>query len=320
MKRMTAALLTTLCLAFPMTVMAEDTHYPVTVITYNAEKEPIEITFEKAPEKVLAICQNSIETMLALGLEDRIVASATLDTAIKEEYSEAFEGVEYLGEDYPDKESVIMMEPDFIMGWKSLFGEKTLGEVDYWIDQGINTYIFANAGGTSPRTLENEYTDILNIGKIFDVEDKAEALVDEIKDEVAKVKEAAETAEEKKSVVALEVYDDSIYVYGEDQLVGDMILQLGAELALPEGGDIGAEDLVALNPDVIFVIYMDREHEGMSINNVEMISENEVFQSLDAVKNGTVNAIRLSDCYASGPRTVDGIRSLAQGIYQELFS
>lgn len=38
-------------------------------------------------------------------------------------------------------------------------------------------------GGT--RTLENEYTDILNIGKIFHVEDKAQALVDEMKAQVS---------------------------------------------------------------------------------------------------------------------------------------
>ena len=29
-------------------------HYPVTITTYNYENEPIEMTFEKAPEKVFA--------------------------------------------------------------------------------------------------------------------------------------------------------------------------------------------------------------------------------------------------------------------------
>ena len=60
-----------------------DSHYPVTITTYNYLKEPVEITFDKAPERVVAIYQNSIETLLALGLEDKIVAAAGLDHDVK---------------------------------------------------------------------------------------------------------------------------------------------------------------------------------------------------------------------------------------------
>ncbi|HCO73643.1 MAG TPA: iron ABC transporter substrate-binding protein, partial [Clostridium sp.] len=55
---------------------SKDSHYPVTIETYNFTKEPIKLTFHKAPEKVFAVYQNSIETLLALGLEDKIVAAA----------------------------------------------------------------------------------------------------------------------------------------------------------------------------------------------------------------------------------------------------
>ncbi|MGO1712970.1 MAG: ABC transporter substrate-binding protein, partial [Senegalia sp. (in: firmicutes)] len=43
---------------------SSNSHYPVTITTYNWNKEPVEITFEKAPEKVVAIYQSSIETLL----------------------------------------------------------------------------------------------------------------------------------------------------------------------------------------------------------------------------------------------------------------
>ena len=36
----------------------------------------MDITFECCPEKVLVLNQNNIETMLALGLGDKIVAAA----------------------------------------------------------------------------------------------------------------------------------------------------------------------------------------------------------------------------------------------------
>ena len=48
------------------------TEYPLTITTYDYEGNEVETTYEKAPEKVLAVYQGSIETMLALGLEDRL--------------------------------------------------------------------------------------------------------------------------------------------------------------------------------------------------------------------------------------------------------
>ena len=66
-------------------------HYPVTVSNYNYAKEPVDITFERCPEKVLVLNQNNIETMLALGLGDKIVAAAGLDHEVKAEYQADFE-------------------------------------------------------------------------------------------------------------------------------------------------------------------------------------------------------------------------------------
>lgn len=46
------------------------TEYPLTITTYDYDGNEIETIYEKAPEKVIAVYQGSIETMLALGLED----------------------------------------------------------------------------------------------------------------------------------------------------------------------------------------------------------------------------------------------------------
>ena len=140
-----------------------DSHYPVTITTYNYLKEPVEITFDKAPERVVAIYQNSIETLLALGLEDKIKLAAGLDHDVKDEYKEAFSKINYSKEFTPDKETVIVSQPDFILSWYSLFADKNLGDVDYWHENGTNTYMSLNSGAASDRTVENEITDILNL-------------------------------------------------------------------------------------------------------------------------------------------------------------
>lgn len=294
-----------------------DSHYPVTIKTYNYAKEPVEITFNKAPEKVVAVYQNSIETMLALGLEDKIVMASGLDHEVKGEYKEAFSKINYIEDFAPSKEAVVMEQPDFILSWYSLFDEKKLGDVDYWHGNNINTYISLNSGVKEDRTIENEITDILNLGKIFNVEDKAKSLVDEI---TKKVDEVASLVEERKnqSTLIIEYFDDKIYTYGAKTLGGDMVSKLGAELLNPEGGNISEEDLIKLNPDSIFVVYMDRTDENMSKEAINKVLSNKSLASLNAVKNNRVNSIALGEMYSSGIRTIDGITTFANGIYPAL--
>lgn len=72
-----------------------------------------------------------------------------------------------------------------------------------------------------PRTIEDEYEDILNLGKIFDCEDKAEEIVDQMKGEIDKVKEHVEGTDPL-SVAVLEDEGDSFRVYGTETLGGNI--------------------------------------------------------------------------------------------------
>ena len=74
----------------------------------------------KSTGKVLAVYQGSIETMLALGLEDHLVATAGLDNEVPEDLKEAFSKTNYLDEFTPSLETVTMLEPDMILSWSSL--------------------------------------------------------------------------------------------------------------------------------------------------------------------------------------------------------
>ncbi|MCQ2969370.1 MAG: ABC transporter substrate-binding protein [Clostridium sp.] len=292
--------------------VSSDSHYPVTITTYNYEKEAIDVTFTKAPEKVVAVYQNSIETLLALGLEDRIVAAAGLDHDVKKEYQDAFSKVNYLAEFTPSKESVIMEQPDFILGWYSLFDEKNLGDVDYWHENGTNTYMSLNSGVSQERTIENEIIDILNLGKIFNVEDKAELLVKEIK---SKLESIELNEDNNQSTMVIEFFDDEIYTYGANTLVGDMVTKLQGNILNPAGGNIGIEDLLNLNPDCIFISYMDGGNENIPTEEINKVLNNPALASLSAVKNNRVYAIPLGEMYASGIRTIDGLNTISNGLY-----
>ena len=297
------------------------TEYPLTITTYDYEGNEIETTYEKAPEKVLAVYQGSIETMLALGLEDRLVATAGLDNEVPDDMKEAFSKTNYLDEFTPSLETVTMLEPDMILSWSSLFSDKNLGDVTNWIDKGCNTYYNTNTRPNGDRTLENEFTDILNLGKIFDVQDKAQEIVDNAKEVIDKTLNATADIEEKPSVLVLEPLGEDITNYGSSSLGGDMVTQLGATLANPDASTVGKEDIIAANPDVIFVVYMPYagdDPETVKESQLAVIQDDEALQSLDAVKNGRVYPIMLSEMYASATRSQDGIETFAKGLYPDV--
>ena len=297
-------------------------HEPVTITNYNYAGEEVSYTYERIPEKVVAVYQGSIETMIALGLEDHVVASYGLDNEVKPEWQEGFARMNCQEDVFaPDKETVTLLQPDMILSWGSLFSDKNLGDVDGWNGKGVATYINSNTrGGGYPRTLENEYTDILNLGRIFDVEEKAEALVQEMRTAVADTLASVE-GKTGPRVAVVEPIGGGMTNYGADTLAGDMVTQLGGTLVKPEGGEMGKEDLVQADPDVIFVVYMaysGDDPETVKAQQLAAIRDDPALASLSAVQNGRVQLVMLGDVYAAGPRTVDGIRTMAAGMYPDL--
>ena len=139
--------------------------------------------------------------------------------------------------------------------------------------------------------------------------------------QVADTLAAAEGREAVRVAVVEPTASGTITNYGTDTLAGDMVTALGGELAKPEGSEMGKEDLVACDPDVIFVVYMayrGDDPETVMAEQLAAIQDDPAFASLSAVQNGSIHLIMLGDIYASGPRTIDGLRTLAQGMYSGL--
>lgn len=305
------------------------TQYPLTITTYNYEKEPVEYTFEKAPERVWAQNQDNIEILLALGLGDKIVGACGLDGEIKEDLADEFAAINYY-DSMPTKEEIIALEPDFIAGWYSTFSDKRLGDVDFWHERGVGTYMALNSAcrgpaAENPQTVEDEMQDILTLGQIFDVQDRAEALVAQIRSELQQIEEYL-ADKERLTVAMLEDEGGTYRVYGEDVLGGNVAMCGGAELVVGkhgENGNISAEDLIAADPDAIFMVWYD----GYTVNDadyageqvVTLITENPAFASLSAVQNNRVYAINLSGVYCSGMRTMDGVLDVSTRLYPELY-
>lgn len=131
---------------------AESPHYPVTVTSMNSRGDMEEETFDKPPERVVAVWQNSIETLLALGVGDRIVAGMGIpnEKYLRPEYRSQYEKIPYTSLQNLDMETITMMNPDIIVGWYSTFSAKVLRDTDYWHERGVRTYISVNSSSKEP--------------------------------------------------------------------------------------------------------------------------------------------------------------------------
>ena len=298
--------------------VAENTsdYYPLTIQTYRHSKEPIELVFEKMPERVYAVNPSSVENMIALGLEDKIVKVSLgsrdrLTDAGKALYDKLGGQKETLS-----KEEILNNNIDFIIGWYSTFDDKSLGEVDYWHEKGIKTYIALNSSikKPAPNTLEDEYEDIRNLGKIFNVEDRAEALIDKkIASAQEKVKEKGKTR-----VIVLEVEkENQLRLYGPETIGGIIAEKVGADLLTNEQ-TITAEELINLNPDVIFSVYFGPDTDLTEESCVQKLMDNPALKSISAIQNQRVYPITLSYTYATGARTLEAINYISDILYPEL--
>ena len=63
---------------------------------------------------------------------------------------------------------------------------------------------------------------------------------------------------------------------------------------------------------------MDRDDQDMAALTKDAIMNNAAFADIDAVKNNRVIPIELGQMYCSGVRTIDGIHTIANGMYPDL--
>lgn len=152
--------------------------YPITVDNCGTE-----VTFESAPERVLAIKSTSIEMLLALGLEDRIVGIAFSDGPPSDEWADRAEGLPVVSDRVPGQEATLELEPDLVYaGWESNVSADGAGERDALASLGVDTYVSPAACQSPeyqprPLTFDDVFDDVLELGGVFDATDRAEALV-----------------------------------------------------------------------------------------------------------------------------------------------
>ena len=296
-------------------------HYPVTIENYNTQGESEQMTYTKPPQRVVAVWQNSIETLLALGVGDRIIAGNGVPDKkfFRKEYQEQYSKIPYTGLQLLDLETTMMLKPDLIVGWHSTFAPKVLRPTDFWHKRGVNTFIARSSMITNKeRTLKNEYKDILDLGKIFDKNERAQQLVGQMQQEVNFAISRTADYPRRPRALVLEFMGKEPTVYGEKSLAGNIVKELHGELLAEKQRAIGLEQVVELDPDVIFVVVIE-SHYGHEQDMLDRVIKHKALKHLRCVQQGRVVALPLYAIYSSGVRTYDGIKIIATGMYPDLY-
>ena len=292
-------------------------NYPVSVTNFNFDKTENKITFDKKPERVISTNQTTTELLLHFGLEDKLVGTAFMDNPILDNLKEKYDKIPVLSEKYPTKEMVIEKNPDFIIGWKSAFSDKVLGSVSSWNEKSVNTFIQRNSGISEKATVENVYKDIEDIGTIFDIKDKTDAYINDMKKSIENIENSIKDVKSKVKVLVIEgSKDNKYYAYGSNTLVSDMVEKAGGKNVVEKGGTIGPENIVELNPDVIVLIHFEAQVNDNK--EKDALLNNPALQSVEAIKDKKILYTPLAETYGGSVRTSKGIENLAKGFYPDL--
>ena len=311
---------------------SDDDHYPVTITTYNYDKEEIEVTFDSCPTRVVCTNQTQTEIMLYFGLDEYIVGTAYLDGDIREDLQDQYDqlvedGKELTVVGYPDKETVLALEPDFIFGWRSAFAEDSLGDVSEWNDLGIGTMILRCSNNTAEDlSVDSVLADIADIGAIFNIEDQTDAYIEEANATLDEIEATVAELEEDEvlNVLMLEFESDGTwYAWPSNCLTGSLCESAGAVNLETEGADVSVEDIINYNPDAIIIDYYegqygdDYDEEEAIAAAIETLTSESSLAEVPAVANDMIMGINLTDVYAGGIRIIPAIESMYDFLYGE---
>lgn len=325
------AALTALATALVTAAEAEATKYPLTLRNCG-----VEVTFDEAPAATVSLGQAATEMLYSLDLAANVVGTGVWFSDVLPEFAEVNARIERLADNDPSFESIVAKRPDLVIAqyeWH-VGPQGVVAAREQFGDLGINTYILPtdcvgkdNAKGSDgtrlePFTTETLYQTISELGQIFDDQDKAAALVADLR---------AREAAAKAKVAGMEIDDISAvfwfsspeldldpYVAGRKGAPGYILDVLGVRNVVEsdeEWPTVGWESVARANPTVIIAAEMTRRRfEADDIEKKKaFLASDPVARQMDAVKNDRIVGMT-SDSMEPGIRVVTGIEQLADAL------
>ncbi|MCC8931948.1 ABC transporter substrate-binding protein [Rhizobium sp. 'Codium 1'] len=291
--------------------------YPVTVKSCDRE-----VTFDAAPARAISNDVNLTEMMLALKLQDRMVGYTgisgwkTLDEGLREGVKELPE----LSPKYPTMEVMLNADADFYFaGWN--YGMKVGGEVtpETLEPFGVKVYELTESCihimAKNKPTMDDMFVDLLNLGKIFGVEARAEELVAGYRKRLGEITTRVGAVEKPVRVFVYDSGTEKPFTPGRFGIPTAMIEAAGGVNIMDDveksWTEVSWEPVIERNPEVIVIVnYGDVTAE----QKIAFMKETPAFKNLDAVKQDRFVVLEYVEA-TPGPRNVQAIDRLADAFH-----
>jgi len=315
------------------------TVYPLTITNCGRE-----ITFETAPERVLLLNGTSVaevESFIALGIEDRILANSQsyghsdIEGMVEKIAALPTGGLE-LNENFEvPKEQTLALEPDLVIStWAGGFSE-AMGSVtrDELASLGINSYVTpvncAYGLGDEEvsaedqaiydnQTYEDSFVLLEELGQIFDVQHDAMHFIEDAKAEIAAITPPAAGADPVNVLLAYPgmsmMREGGVPAVFAGPLTDSIIEAAGGVnsfdgfASFAESASINAEALAAANVDVL-VIGLFMPGEDADAYAAQIFAQ---YPQWTAAQNNAYTSV--AESVYLGPYNAVGIQKIADAI------
>jgi len=296
---------------------AEATKYPLTIHSCNRE-----VTFNEAPKHAVSHDINMTQMMLALGLKSRMAGYSGVSgwKSVTPQMQSLLDGLPELAAKYPSVETLLNANVDFFFaGWD--YGMRVGGDLTPQTLQplGINVYELTESCAFVMKrpaaTLDDTYNDLRNLGKIFDVQDRANALIADMQNQVAEIRK--DLPANKPRVFLYDSGEDRAMTSGRLGMPQALIDAAGGRNILDEveasWTRVNWETVVERNPQVIVIVDYS---EITAEQKIEFLLKNPALQSVDAIKNQRFIVIPYVQA-TPGIDNVLAVETLAKGFHGE---
>lgn len=275
--------------------------------TTVTDREGNEVTVPTKLEKIITTAPSNTEILIGLGVGDKLVA---VDT-----YSEGIEG---LSEDIPrmdlnnpDAEAIIALEPDLIIA--SGYNKIGTAEDPYKaiVEAGIPVVYIPSSD-----SIEGIYKDIEFIASLVNEDKKGEEIISDMKEKIAKYEELGKTIKDKKKVYFEIGPAPSLFSFGKNTFLNEMLEVIGAENIFKDEDSWFApteEAILDANPDVILtkVDYVE--------NPTEEILARDGWENIKAIENGDVYYIDANSAARGNQNIIKALDEMAKAVYPDVY-
>lgn len=298
----------------------------------------IEVSVAGPPERVYAAYQPATEIAHALGISDRLVGTAYLDSQVLPEYAEAQSQVPYVPQ-LPSREGLLAARPDFVLsGYNNFFAEgdadESVGTRASLAELGIQSWILSplcpSQDGLSdeaidPATVRVDtiYRDLRDLGTIFGVEDRAEQVITDQQQRITAVEEAVAGADRPKVAIVL-IDDDGGYRVAGGVDFGTQIIEHAggvnafADLQQRRHVEVDIEEIIRRDPDVILTsVCCDISFTAETgAEEAAALAQNPALAGVSAVRNNQVHPFLFAD-RAAGVRAAHSVELVASILHPD---